>query len=84
MVLLGSTVTTALCTSLRVNWRVGSVVLILGLVRENGVRQLEPSHTRASLNDMADAEGGTANEGSAPINIKVSSSTRVERQHRGG
>lgn len=78
-------VTTALCTSLFVIRSVDSVVLILSSVDENGVRRLEPIHTRASLNDMADAEGGPSTDSSnAPINIKVSSSTRVERPHREG
>jgi len=59
-------------------------VLILGLVNENDVRRLEPSHTAQVDNDMADAEGATATDGNAPINIKVSSSTRVETPRRGG
>lgn len=83
-VLFTSTVTTALCTPLYVNIHVSSIVLILGLVGENDVRRLEPSHTCASLNDMADAEVPAPTEGHAPINIKVSSSTRVERPRCGG
>ena len=82
--MLGSAVTIAICTSLRVDRRLGSVVMMLGLVRENDVRQLEPGHTCASLNDMADSELGTASEGHTPINIKVSSSTRAKRPRRRG
>jgi hypothetical protein len=49
--------------------------LILGLVGQNDVRRLEPSHTWASLNDMAnveDASTAPATGENAPINIKVS------------
>ena len=67
-----------------------SIEVWIGLFRllfgkRNDVRGLELTYTAQEVdNDMADAEGVTAADGNAPINIKVSSSTHVARPCRCG
>jgi hypothetical protein len=77
-----SDVTTALCTFLHAHRNAESLVLILGLVSMRVIDGWNRATPREFDNDMADVEGGTGTDGNAPINIKVSSSTYMERRRR--